>query len=192
MSSRPRVLLVSTNADRAGAPKHIAELIASDTFRSAFDVTLCVGARGFLTEVCDQYGITVNVVPELQRAVRPLRDYRAYRKIVSLMRELRPALVHAHSSKAGVLARLAADSLAIPSVFTAHGWPFSPGTPRRQQLYSLPVERHLARKTASIIAVSEFDKQLAADCKVGEPDQVNVIHNGLSDTRLRATPTESG
>lgn len=185
---KPKVLLVSTNSDRAGAPKHIAELIRSEKFCSSFDLSLCVGSSGFLTEVCSERGVNYYVIPEMARPIRPVKDYRAYKKLVSLMADLRPDLIHAHSSKAGVVARMAADKLGIRSIFTAHGWPFSLGIPLFQRLYSLPIERYLAKKTAAIITVSEFDKRLAIKKKIAPAEKLFAIHNGLSDNDFRADP----
>ncbi len=192
MSERPKVLLVSTNADRAGAPKHIAELLSSECYRSNFDLALSVGKAGFLTEVCKEYSIPVHIIPQLKRPLRPLQDLRAYRGLVALIRQWKPNMVHAHSSKAGVLARLAASRQGVKTVFTAHGWPFAPGIGWKQRAYSLPVERYLARRTDAIITVSAYDKQLALKKHVARADQLFCIHNGLADDPRRARPDAAG
>ena len=64
-------------------------------------------------------------VPEMTREISPLNDLRAFRKLRALFAERRPDVVHAHSSKAGVLARAAARSAGIKAVFyTPHGYGF--------------------------------------------------------------------
>src|SRR4029453_1298164 len=57
--------------------------------------------------------------------VNPLRDLLALFELISLMRRERPDIVHANSSKAGVLGRLAAVAARVPiRIFTVHGWAF--------------------------------------------------------------------
>jgi glycosyltransferase involved in cell wall biosynthesis len=47
-------------------------------------------------------------VDEMRRAILPFRDYASYGKIKSLLRELKPDIVHTHSAKAGIVGRFAA------------------------------------------------------------------------------------
>ncbi|MGR5906305.1 glycosyltransferase [Bacillus paranthracis] len=42
---------------------------------------------------------------------------------------MQPDVLAVHSSKAGLLGRLAGWSLGIPTIFTAHGWAFTEGVP---------------------------------------------------------------
>ncbi|MEG2173695.1 MAG: glycosyltransferase [Desulfovibrionaceae bacterium] len=60
----------------------------------------------------------------MRRSVHPWGDMCAYWAIILLLRQLQPDVVHCHSSKAGVLGRLAAAQLGIPSVYTPHGYAF--------------------------------------------------------------------
>lgn len=59
-------------------------------------------------EVCP---ISVHVVPHLVREVNPWRDWRCYRELKVLISRIGPDVVHTHSSKAGILGRLAAWSV---------------------------------------------------------------------------------
>jgi len=64
-------------------------------------------------------------VPEMTREISPAQDLAALRRLRALFVEHRPDVVHAHSSKAGVLARAAAKSAGIRTVFyTPHGYGF--------------------------------------------------------------------
>jgi hypothetical protein len=64
-------------------------------------------------------------VPEMTREIAPALDLRAVARLRRLFAEHRPAVVHAHSSKAGVLARAAARAAGVPKVFyTPHGYGF--------------------------------------------------------------------
>ncbi len=64
-------------------------------------------------------------VPELTREISPVSDAAALRKLRRLFAERRPDVVHAHSSKAGVLARAAAKAAGVKRIFySPHGYGF--------------------------------------------------------------------
>lgn len=74
---------------------------------------LCAGAR-------EAY-----FVAEMTREISPSLDAVAFRKLRRLFAEHRPDVVHAHSSKAGVLARAAAKAAGVPKVlYSPHGYGF--------------------------------------------------------------------
>jgi glycosyltransferase involved in cell wall biosynthesis len=96
-------------------------------------------------------------------------------------RKLKPDLVCTHSSKAGVLGRLAAHRCGIPSVFTAHGWAFTEGVPAGKRRFYADVERLAARCTSKIICVSDYDRSLALRWRVAREEQLVTVHNGIPD-----------
>ncbi|MBL7931854.1 MAG: glycosyltransferase, partial [Bacteroidia bacterium] len=65
------------------------------------------------------------IINELKRSINPLNDYRAYKKIKQIIREIKPDIVHTHASKAGAIGRLAAIHSGVPVVVhTFHGHVF--------------------------------------------------------------------
>src|SRR6516165_7549805 len=58
-----------------------------------------IGPEGSLLERAAARQLDVRLVPELRREMHPWRDWRSYRHIVRLLREVRPQIVHTHSSK---------------------------------------------------------------------------------------------
>src|SRR2546421_13117800 len=69
------------------------------------DVTLItgppLGPEGSLMERARKRGYRVIVVEEMLRAIGPVKDWQTYRRLTERVRELRPDVVHTHSSKAG-------------------------------------------------------------------------------------------
>ena len=64
-------------------------------------------------------------VPEMVREISPAKDWAAFRKLLKIFREEKPDVVHAHSSKAGALARPAAFLAGVPRVFySPHAYGF--------------------------------------------------------------------
>jgi glycosyltransferase involved in cell wall biosynthesis len=111
------------------------------------------------------------VLPFRRDYRRPDRDLQA---LAALVRALRGFdLVHAHSAKAGVLARLAAGRR--PVVYTPHGFPFAAGSAARRR-FGVVVERMLAPITATTVCVCEDEARLAR--KAGLRRRLAVVHNG--------------
>src|SRR3954463_2780454 len=113
------------------------------------DVTLItgppIGPEGSLMERAMRGGYRVIVVDEMRRAIHPLRDWRTYRKVIRLIDELKPDVVHTHSSKAGIIARRAAHRAGAPFVVhTIHGLAFTASTSKLMN----GVYKMLERKTA--------------------------------------------
>jgi glycosyltransferase involved in cell wall biosynthesis len=94
-----------------------------------------------------------------------------------VLKEIWPDLVSTHSTKAGFLGRVAAWSLGIPVIFTAHGWSF---TGRDHPIYRW-AERFGASFSQRIITVCDADRQLAVRLRVAREDKIVAIHNGVPD-----------
>lgn len=181
-----KLLYLITRAEHGGAQAHLFELI--DGFRGAFEVHLATGEEGFLTAEARRLGATIHIVPNLVQPISLLKDVRAFREIHSLIRQLRPTLVHAHSSKAGFLGRLAARAVGGPAIFTVHGWGFAEGVSWKRKLLASFGERMVARFSSGIITVSEADRDLALRYRIAQQRNMTVIHNGVRDTSEQSHP----
>lgn len=120
-------------------------------------------------------------VPSLDNPISTVRDFRALREVRAILKVMRPDIVSTHSSKAGLLGRLAAASLQMPVVFTAHGWAFAEGVSRSRAMFYRNVEKLAASITDRIIAVSQADADLALRHHVVPPGKLITIHNGMPD-----------
>jgi glycosyltransferase involved in cell wall biosynthesis len=138
------------------------------------------GPEGDLFDRANRGGLDVRIVPELVRAIRPAIDLRAYLKLRRLFRELKPDVVHTHSSKAGVLGRAAAWAERVPLiVHTIHGLPFGPSeSPARNVLY-IAIERWSARRCHAIVSVCHAMTEQALAANVGSPEQYQTIYSGM-------------
>src|SRR3954447_24490057 len=66
-----------------------------------------IGPEGSLMDRATSFGYRVEVIDEMRRSILPMKDFRSYRKLIKRLRELRPDVVHTHSSKAGIVGRWA-------------------------------------------------------------------------------------
>ncbi len=174
----PRVLQLITLSEWGGAQQCVHSLARG--LRDHYDVTVACAPGGHLVDRLQREGIRVIEVPGLVRMPNPLLDLRALRFLVQLMRVERFALVHCHSTKAGLLGRVAARIAGVPVVlFTAHGWQFVGNWPPLLRLAMVAAERLAARLSTAIICVSDYDRQIALRMGIGVPDRLVVVHNGV-------------
>lgn len=188
-NKRLRLLYLITKSELGGAQSHVADLVKG--FSANYEVHLAAGAPGPLTEQAKECGAQVHIIPNLIRSVNPFSDLTAVRQCVALAKRIQPDLIHAHSSKAGVVGRLAGRLTGIPTIFTAHGWGFSPGVPRLRRLIASRVEKAMAPLSAKIICVSDFDFKLALDYGVGNKKSLCSVHNGISPNVEAETKSET-
>jgi len=177
-----KVLYLITRAERGGAQVHVLDLIRG--FRDQFNIEVAAGEDGFFLEKACQFGATCHVVPGLVQPIDALNDLRALREIVALLRKRRPDVVHAHTSKAGILGRLGAWICGIPSIFTAHAWSFTEGTSLKRKLLGVPFERLAAMSGGPIINVSNANRRLALQYRIASEARLVTIHNGVPDTEF--------
>ncbi len=184
VSGRPRVLVVITRSEPGGAQVHVRDLVLG--LASRYDIAVAVGDEGFLTEALTAAGIRVFPIAGLQREVAAGSDLVALRSLRALIRQLRPALVHTHSTKAGLLGRLAARSMGVPVIHTAHAWSFSDGIPWSRKGWAIPVEAAAGRLTDRFIVVSAADREVGMRWRVARDAQVRIVHNGVPEGGARA------
>ena len=141
--------------------------------------TLVCGEEGFLSAKAEEFGIETIIIKNLERQISLVTDYKGYREIRRLIKKLNPDCLHLHSSKAGLLGRLAAWREGVPTVFTAHGWAFTEGAGFLQRTYGLVAEWLLGRIPGQVITVSQYDYQLALKYRVTSPSTSWMIFNGV-------------
>lgn len=181
---RPRILYMITRAEHGGAQTHLLSLL--DGFRDQYEVEVAVGDEGFLTRACREKGIPIHVIRSLQREINPVADSRALVETIRLIRQLRPDLIHAHTSKAGMIGRLAARLCGVQSVYTVHMWPFGNEVPVSWRLFGPIVERVSARWTQRLITVSRKGAETGRQYRIAEQSKIIPVQNGIPDCPGRA------
>jgi glycosyltransferase involved in cell wall biosynthesis len=138
------------------------------------------GSGGDLAEVARSSGVEVRTIASLRGAIRPFEDLRCVRELTAELEQLRPAVLHTHSSKAGVLGRLAGRRAGVPVlVHTVHGWSFHPHQhPLAAGTYRM-LERRMARRTSALVVVTEVDQRIGLAHDIGSADQYTLIRSGI-------------
>lgn len=196
MTSTRRVKLVHiiTRLDRGGSSEVVLEL-AARLDRKRFDVQIVTGDTR--DPVCDlmQYtqntGIPITVYPRLRRDIMPVSDVIACVHLARHLRRERPDIVHTHSSKAGILGRIAAKLAGAPVVVHApHGHIFYGYFGRGMSYIFVLIERLMARATDRIITLTELGKQDHIRYGIGPPELFVPIPCGIDLSRFMSAAPE--
>jgi glycosyltransferase involved in cell wall biosynthesis len=128
-------------------------------------------------------------LPTLMRQIDPVRDTQALIALISLIGELKPQIVHTHTSKAGILGRLAGYLAGADAVVHGvHILPFVKVGPVARAAY-LALERLLDPLTDAFVSVSGDLRDTCLTEQVGAPPAHAVIPSGMETERFRrATP----
>ncbi|HEY4095819.1 MAG TPA: glycosyltransferase family 4 protein [Baekduia sp.] len=173
---RPRIVLLVTLAGVGGAQSYVAALVPALAER--FDVVVAAHGDGPLPEAVLAGGARYVALRHVRRAVGP-RDVLGLIELVVLLRRERPVVVHANSSKAGILGRLAAVVARVPvRIFTAHGWAFGAHTGVAAALYRW-ADRAIAPLTTAVVCVAESERRAGTAARTCRPARTWVIHNAV-------------
>src|SRR5437763_3543008 len=180
---RVRVLHVITRMIVGGAQENTLLSVEGLDAMDRYDVTLVSGVdNGSEGELLSRARRTTRliVIPELGRRINPFADVIAFWKLYRLIRRERFDIVHTHSSKAGVLGRIAAFLAGTPIiVHTLHSLVFHDYQPRAVNLALRLTKRALARITDHYISVSRLIAERAMAAGIGSPERFTTIYSGM-------------
>jgi glycosyltransferase involved in cell wall biosynthesis len=120
-------------------------------------------------------------LPSLQRAISPVKDLAAFFQIVKVIRQFKPDVIHTHTSKAGLLGRLA-GIVTYPKakrVHTYHGHLLDGYFSKFKTHLLILCEAVLAKRTHRLIAMGNQVKRDLLNARVGRNEQYNVLFPGL-------------
>ncbi|WP_313892927.1 glycosyltransferase family 4 protein [Psychrobacillus sp.] len=179
------VQLITHMNEVGGAQVHVRDL----SKQLAYDghlVTIISGGDNIIAEDLLLEGVTYTHSEFLIRNINVFRDVLAFFEIRKILKKVQPDIVAIHSSKAGIVGRLACWSTRIPCVFTAHGWAFTEGVEKKKQLVYRQIEKCAGKLSKKVITVCDQDRNLALRHQVLMPEKVITIHNGVLDTKNAA------
>jgi glycosyltransferase involved in cell wall biosynthesis len=139
-----------------------------------------LGPEGELETRARAGGYRFLVLDDLRREIHPGRDWRSYKRLRELLGELKPDVMHSHSSKAGILARRAAVRVGgMKVVHTIHGLAFHPFQNVVANLVYKMLERRAARWSDAILCVADAMAQQALAAGVGGPELYTTVYSGM-------------
>ena len=181
--NRIRVAHVITRLCTGGAQEntfHTVRLANRERFESHLISGPTSGAEGSIEEAVTAAGIGILREPHLVREPDPIRDWRALHSLTRRFRRERYDIVHTHTSKAGMLGRIAARRAGVPIVVhTPHGNIFDGYFNSWKTRLFIAMERYAARRTDCIIELTKggIEEHLAVG--IGRREQYRVIFSGI-------------
>src|SRR5580765_1436093 len=186
---KPRLLMLITLSELGGAQTAVALLLPG--LVGEFEVTLAAQGSGPLREAAEAAGARYVELRHVRRPIDPWHDALALAELTRLCRRVQPDIVHVHSSKMGVLGRLAGRLAHVPiRVLTVHGWSFAAYNGLTRRLF-IWIERLMRPVTTTVVCVSEATRQEGLAARTCDPQRTVVVHNAV-DVRSFSPTTRLG
>ncbi len=187
-----RILHLITRLDRGGSATNTLLTVAGLPF--PFGQSLIYGRTVEFPQLARRLERSVKMaeLPQLVRSPSPLKDLVAFLKIYRLLRKERFDLIHTHTSKAGILGRIAARLAGIPHiVHTPHGQAFHGYAGRAVTAFFVLLERWTATFTDRIIGLTDQEIRDNLERRIGEPQQFVNIPSGIDLTRFEKSERDA-
>ncbi len=142
-------------------------------------------------QILKSEGIKFTQCPFLLRRINIIKDLKAFFDIWRIIKKYNPLIVHTHSSKAGLMGRLAAKLAGTPIiVHTPHGHVFfGYFGPLKTKLFII-LEKLASRITDKIVALTNREKKDHILFKIAEEDKFSVIYSGIELNILKESSSE--
>lgn len=188
-----RVVHLVTRLDLGGAQQNTL-YTAGHLDPARFDVAVGCGPGGLLDDEARRLcalparPFRLRFFPTLVRRVSPLDDLRALFHLAAWLREERPDVVHTHSSKAGILGRLAARLAGVSKVVhTYHGFGFHERQNRLVRGFYVALERLCVALSDWTLFVSEDNRRWGERLGLAQLGRHSILRSGV---RLAELPAE--
>ncbi len=191
-----RILHIITRLIAGGAQQNTVTSCAAQV-AAGHEVTLAYGPiygpEGSLLDEASKSGARLVEVKSMRRSILPGHDWFSYRALRKLIREVKPDVVHTHSSKAGIVGRAAASKERVGAVIhTIHGLPFNEKQPWPVRCGFIAAERWAAKRCHRLVGITRPMVDAFLIQRIGKREQYSVIPSGVDvaqwDRNARGLP----
>lgn len=170
-----------------GGPAIHTVLLTDKLDPRRYETILVTGSEGetegSMRYLAEERGIEPVIIPEMGREISLKEDIKALWKLIKLIRQEKPDIIHTHTAKAGFLGRLAV-MLTLPGrrkrVFhTFHGHVFHSYFGSRKTKAFIKIEQILGRRTDRIIAVSDRTREELIGYNIADENKIISVPLGL-------------
>ncbi len=195
---KAKVLHIITRLDRGGSAENTI-ITVTGLDKKKYEIALIKGPTFESNMSKEEYasvianmkkarlkGVKLFNIPFLLRRINPFFDLLAFFSLYILLIKENPTIVHSHTSKAGLLGRLAAKLAGVPIiVHTPHGHVFfGYFGPFKTKIFIL-LEKLASRITDKIITLSNREKEDYILFKTAEEDKLSVICSGIGLNKFK-------
>ena len=190
MSRRPRICINITRLIRGGAAA-VALSQAKGLSKAGYEVEIACGPQdpegATLIPDAEKAGLKATVFPDLVRDLTPKCDLKIIPELALFFRRGCFDIVHTHTSKAGIMGRLAARLAGVPIlVHSPHGHIYSKGGkipgvwnhPARRRFY-WHLEKFTNSFTHAVVTLTEREREEQTALGLGPRSKFLAVHNGI-------------
>jgi glycosyltransferase involved in cell wall biosynthesis len=118
------------------------------------------------------------------REINPVFDLCSIIKLTFLIKKIKPDVIHAHSAKAGVIARISSFFFKIKVLYTPHAFSYLSAKNKFKRFLYLTVEKILRTKNTIILATSNSEKNQAVQIVGYDKKKVFVLENAIDKNTI--------
>ena len=111
----------------------------------------------------EELGIPYYQIDFSRNVFRLDRAVKAYFQTVHLLKQQRFDFIHCHSPIGGMIGRLAGHASRTKVMYTAHGFHFFKGAPRRYWMFIYPIEKYCSKYTDMLLTINQEDYHRALE-----------------------------
>jgi len=179
-----RVLHIITRLILGGAQENTIFTVWGLNKSDYYEVDLAtgppIGPEGSLIEEAERRGIEPKIIRHMRREINFFRDILAFIELYRIIKRGNYTIVHTHSSKAGILGRLAAKMAGVKIiVHSVHGLPFFDYQSRFLNYIYIVCERFVALFTDKLISVCDAMVRKAVAVGVAKENKFRTIYSGI-------------
>ena len=127
------------------------------------------------------------IVLKMAHNIQPSSDIQVEKTLRKIIKQLKPDIVYAHSSKAGAFARIADLGLKNKIIYNPHGWAFNmQQSAMKKKMYKW-VEKISVHFCDKIVCISDAERESALREKICKPSKLQVIYNGIDLEEIEKT-----
>lgn len=135
----------------------------------------------------EKYDKLTNIIKTIQIHMEhtlSLKDFKTVNEVKKIIKLEKPDIIYCHSTKAGFLGRLANNKKYIPLIYNPHGWCFDMNNKKSKKMLYIAMEKFLAKKTTSIICISNHELNEAKKRNICKQNKLTLIYNGIDYKKI--------
>lgn len=177
---RFKVIHIITKLELGGAQQNTLYTVRNLS-KEIFDTKLITGVGGILDEKAKGiFKDKVVFIRSLVREISPLKDLIGLFHLTKILKKEKPDIIHTHSSKAGILGRVAGFLAGVKIIIhTYHGFGFNDYQKPWLKAFYLFLERFAAKLADALIFVSKANMEDAKRYAIGDPKKYHLIRSGI-------------
>lgn len=182
--TKPKILHLITRLAVGGAQDNTLLTVEKHN-RNQYEIHLASNPQGHWFNRAQKVADTFHSLPNLVNPISPINDFKTLVDIVQLLRQEQFDLVHTHSSKAGILGRIAARIVRVPVVVhTIHGFSFHDFMAAWKRKFYVIIECIVGKWTDYSITVCELNRQQAKELGILTQEKSQTVYSGIDFTKF--------